>query len=241
VSLAKKAKALVPGLVFMATLAAIAWVLESGLAAEWLSEDWKQRIDRDVRGKGISGEALFVAVGAVACAVAMPRHIVSFMGGYAFGVGLGTLLAVIATELGCIIDFFYARLIGRPLVADRFGSRVKRIDDFLAANPFTMTLLVRLLPIGNNCATSLAAGVSRVPARPFLLGSLLGYVPQTVVFALAGSGIETGAGTRVAMAVLLFVVAAVLGTWLYRKYRHGKTLGEDVDEALDERPNQPKA
>ena len=56
-----------------------------------------------------------------------------------------------------------------------------------------MTLLIRLLPVGNNFATSLAAGVSRVPARPFLLGSLLGYMPQTMVFALAGSGVEMGA------------------------------------------------
>jgi uncharacterized membrane protein YdjX (TVP38/TMEM64 family) len=119
-------------------------------------------------------------------------------------------------------------------VAARFGARVQRIDDFLAANPFSMTLLIRLLPVGNNFATSLAAGVSRVPARPFLLGSFLGYVPQTLVFALAGSGIEAGAGVRVWLAVLLFFVSAATGIWLYHKYRHGKTLGEEVDEALDE-------
>jgi uncharacterized membrane protein YdjX (TVP38/TMEM64 family) len=90
------------------------------------------------------------------------------------------------------------------------------------------------LPVGNNFATSLAAGVSRVPARLFLLGSLLGYIPQTLVFALAGSGIETGAGVRVGLAVLLFFMSAAIGIWLYRKYRHGKTLGDEVDEALDE-------
>lgn len=235
-SLARKLKALVPGLVFLATLAAIAWVLESGLAGEWLSEDWKQRIDRDVRGQGVAGELLYLGVGAIACALALPRHVVSFFGGYAFGAGLGTLLALLATELGCVLTFFYARLIGRPLVAARFGARVRRIDEFLAANPFSMTLLMRLLPVGNNFATSLAAGVSRVPAQPFLLGSLLGYIPQTLVFALAGSGIEMGAGLRVGMAVLLFFVSGAIGIWLYHRYRRGKTLGEEVDEALDERP-----
>ena len=218
-----------PGLVFLATLAAVGYVLESGLLGGLLSENW---IDREVRGKGIPGDLLFLAVGGIATALAVPRHIVSFLGGYAFGLVPGTGLALLATELGCLLTFVYARVIGRPLVSARLGARVRRIEDFLAANPFSMTLLIRLLPVGNNFATCFAAGVSRVPAPPFLLGSLLGYLPQTFVFTLAGSGIEMGAHLRVALAVLVFVVSGAVGIWLYRRYRHGKTLGEDVEKAI---------
>ena len=224
-----KLKTYLPGLVFLATLIAVGYVLESGMLTGLLSEDW---IDREVRGKGIPGELLFVAVGGLVMAVAVPRHMISFLGGYAFGLGLGTLLALAATELGCILVFFYGRFVGRPLVSERLRARVQRIEDFLAANPFSMTLLIRLLPVGNNFATCLAAGLSRVPARPFLLGSLVGYVPQTFVFTLAGSGIEMGASFRIAMAVVFFVVSGALGIWLYRRYRHGKSLGEEVEEAL---------
>lgn len=224
-----KLKTYLPGLVFLATLVAIGYALESGLLSGLLSEDW---IDREVRGKGIPGELLFLAVGGAATALAVPRHIVSFLGGYAFGLGLGTALALLAAELGCLLTFFYARAIGRPLVSARLGARVRRIENFLAANPFSMTLLIRLLPVGNNFATCLAAGVSRVPARPFLLGSLVGYLPQTFVFTLAGSGIEMGGGLRVAFAVLFFVVSGAIGIWLYRRYRHGKSLGEDVEKAI---------
>ena len=224
-----KLRTFLPGLVFLATLIAIGYLVESGLLSGLLSEDW---IDREVRGKGISGELLYLAVGGVVTAVAVPRHVVSFLGGYAFGLGLGTALALLATEIGCVLVFFYGRIIGRPLVGARLGARVRRIEDFLAANPFSMTLLIRLLPVGNNFATCLAAGVSRVPARPFLLGSLLGYLPQTFVFTLAGSGIEMGAAPRVAFAVLFFVVSGAIGIWLYRRFRHGKTLGEDVEKAI---------
>ena len=226
-----KIRTYLPGLVFLTTLIAVGYVLESGLLTGLLSEDW---IDREVRGKGIPGELLYVAVGGLVTAVAVPRHIVSFLGGYAFGVGLGTALALAATELGCVLTFYYARLIGRPLVSARLGARVRRIEDFLAANPFSMTLLIRLLPVGNNFATCLAAGVSRVPARPFLAGSLVGYVPQTLVFALAGSGIEMGATLRVAFAVVFFVASGAIGIWLYRKYRHGKSLGEDVEKSIED-------
>ena len=224
-----KVRTYLPGLVFLATLIAVGYFVESGMLTGMLSEDW---IDHEVRGKGIPGELLYVAVGGLVTAVAVPRHIVSFLGGYAFGLGLGTLLALAATELGCVLVFFYGRFVGRPLVSERLRARVRRVEDFLAANPFSMTLLIRLLPVGNNFATCLAAGVSRVPARPFLLGSLVGYVPQTFVFALAGSGIEMGANFRVALAVLFFVVSGAIGIWLYRRYRNEKSLGEEVEKAI---------
>jgi uncharacterized membrane protein YdjX (TVP38/TMEM64 family) len=227
-----KPRVLVSGLALLATLVAIGWVIESRVFGDVLSAAW---IDTDVRGKGIVGEVLFLCVAGLATAVALPRHVVSFLGGYAFGVLPGALLALIGTVLGCVVTFFYARVIGRPLVSARLGARVQRIEDFLAAHPFWMTVLIRLLPVGNNFATNLAAGVSRVPAIPFFLGSLLGYVPQTLVFALAGSGVDVGAAWRIGIAVALFLVSGVIGAWLYRKYRHGKTLGAEVDEALEER------
>ena len=228
-----KVRTYLPGLVFLATLIALGYVLESGLLTGLLSEAW---IDKEVRGKGIPGELLFVAVGGLVTAVAIPRHIVSFLGGYAFGALLGTALAVLATEIGCVIVFFYGRFVGRPLVNERMSekmrARVRRVEDFLSANPFPMTLLIRLLPMGNNFATSLAAGVSRVPAQPFLLGSLVGYLPQTFVFALAGSGIEVGGRARIVVAVVFFVVSGAIGIWLYRHYRHEKSLGEEVEKAI---------
>ena len=65
-SLKRKFKALLPGLVFLGTLVALAYLVKSGLAGEWISEDWSERIDRDVRGKGAAGELLYLAVGGVA-------------------------------------------------------------------------------------------------------------------------------------------------------------------------------
>jgi uncharacterized membrane protein YdjX (TVP38/TMEM64 family) len=224
-----KFKTYLPGLVFLLTLVAVGYLVETGWLSGLLSEDW---IDREVRGKGMSGELLFLAVGGLVTALAVPRHIVSFLGGYAFGLAQGTALALAATELGCVLAFFYARAVARPLVSARLGARVRRIETFLAANPFSMTLLIRLLPAGNNFATCLAAGVSRVPARPFLLGSLFGYLPLTFVFALAGSGAEAGGMVRVAAAVLCFVVSGAIGIWLYRRYRRGKSLGEDLEKSI---------
>lgn len=222
-------KIILPGLVVLIVLVVIGIVVEAGLSGGLLSTDW---VDREVRGRGMTGGLLFVVVGGFATALAVPRGVVSFLGGYAFGLAQGATLALLAEGLGCALTFSCGRTFARRLASARLGARVRRMEDFLAANPFSMTLLIRLLPVGNNFATNLAVGASRVRALPFLLGSLLGYVPKTFVFALAGSGIETGSELRIAVAVLAFVLSGVIGVWLYRRHRHGKTLGEEVERAL---------
>jgi len=189
----------------------------------------KAWVDAEVRGKGFAGEILFVAVGALFTALPFPRQVVSFLAGYAFGFVAGSLLAVLATALGCILTFHYARFFGRGFVNRRFLHRVQKIDDFIRDNTLNMTLLIRLLPLGSNFATNLAAGVTTVRGLPFFSGSILGYIPQSIVFALIGSGINVDPVLRIGLGVVLFLVSGLLGGYLYRKYRHGKTLDGDTE------------
>ncbi|MDE0539706.1 MAG: SNARE associated Golgi protein, partial [Rhodospirillales bacterium] len=97
----------------------------------------------------------------------------------------------------------------------------------------SMTLLIRLLPAGSNFLTNLAAGVSSARFPLFLAGSAIGYIPQMVVFALLGSGINLDPGLRISASVVLFFVSAGLGIYLFRRVRHGHTFDRAVDEAVE--------
>jgi len=223
------------GLIWIVSLVAVGYALKTTGLGSSIDKTW---IDSDIRGQGFSGELLFLGVGLLFTAVGLPRQVICFLGGYAFGLVEGTMLALLATVLGCFIAFFYARVLGRDFVVSRFPGRVKSIDDFLHDNPLSMTLLIRLLPLGSNLVTNLVAGVSSVGAVPFFLGSATGYLPQTLVFTLVGSGISVDPELRIAISVVLFIISGILGVSLYRKHRHGKSfdsniehkLGVDVDE-----------
>lgn len=221
---------LLPGLVVIAILVGFGYLLKTGLGG-LIDEAW---IDAYVRDQGVRGPLLFLLIAALATAVGLPRQLVSFLGGYAFGFAAGCLLALAACTGGCVISFHAARLLGRRFLSARFPDRIRKADDFLKENPFTMALLIRLLPLGNNLATSLAAGVSSVGGPRFIAGSALGYIPQTVVFALLGSGINLEPGMRIASSVVLFVLSAGLGVHLYRKYHHDKSMDEAIDARLTE-------
>lgn len=219
------------GLILIATFAAIGFLLEGLGLRDALDTHW---IDAEVRGKGLSGDALFVVIGALAVCIGLPRQGVCFLAGYAFGFAEGLLWSTFASMLGCVTTFFYARLMGRSFIAARFPERVARIDAFLAGNTFAMTLLIRLLPVGSNLATNLAAGVAGVRPLPFFLGSVLGYLPQTIVFALLGSGIQVDPVFRIGASVVLFVASGVMGVWLFRRFRHGRHLDAATEAVIEE-------
>jgi len=217
------------GIILIATLVGLGYLLEATPLGTMMDKTW---IDNEVKGQGLSGELLFLGLGVLITVVGLPRQAVSFFGGYAFGITIGTMLALLATLGGCIINFYYSRLLAREIIRNRYHKRVKRIDKFIHDNPLGMTLLIRLLPVGSNILTNLLAGASSVRGLPFFIGSLIGYIPQTVVFALIGSGVVLNPLFRIGLGTVLFVVSGFVGVALYRKYRHGHRLDKETEKQL---------
>lgn len=192
-------------------------------------------VERWVRGRGLLGDLVFIAVGAAATAAGVPRQGVAFLGGYAFGALDGTIAALAAQVLGCAASYGWARLVGRAWaerrLAGRFGRRLRPLRDALASSPFGATLALRLLPVGNNLALNLLAGMAAIPPAPFLAASALGYVPQTVVFALLGKGVRVDGAWQLALAVALFAVSVAIGLALLRRHRAGRAMEDEANGA----------
>jgi len=175
---------------------------------------------------GVPPEVAFVILGAAACMVGVPRQAVAFAGGTAFGALMGSLVGLAAMVAGCAGSFLWARAVGRDWARRRieqaFSGRLARLDRFVAENPFTATLTLRLLPVGNNLALNLLAGLSGVALAPFLAGSAIGYIPQTVVFALLGKGVRVDGAVQLALGLALFAASAAVGVCLLRRGRRSR-------------------
>ncbi len=210
---------------------------------EYGADDLKRWADAEIRGNGLVGSLAFVAVGALFTGLGLSRQIFAFVAGYLYGALAGTGLALLAEMAGVLAGFAYARLLARGAITARYPRRVRRVDEFLGRHPFSMTLAVRLFPVGNNLLVNLLAGVSRIAVAPFLAASVIGHAPQTLVFGLAGSGVATGDGLQSAVAVVLFAVSIGVGIPLYRKFRSGRVFEaaiEDVmGDGIDDYPDRP--
>jgi len=162
----------------------------------------------------------FLLLATATCAVGMPRQAIAFAAGYADGVIFGSLLALVCETAACLLDVVWARSLARDWVRARLPNSVlARVDAALAGQPFIATLSLRLLPVGNNLLLNLAAGVSQVRLAPFLLASALGFIPQTVIFALLGGGIGVDRSVQLAVGVALFALSTGLGAFVFRRQR----------------------
>lgn len=228
-----KTRVILKGLALILSLALLGYLFSTSDLGNSVDKVW---IDARVRGHGLNGALLFLLTGGLLTAIGLPRQIIAFLAGYAFNVWLGTLLGTLAAVLGCMLSFCYARFLGQDLLRARLGNRVGRFSRFIHDHPFAMTVVIRLLPVGNNLAINLVSGFSGIRAGYFFSGSLLGYLPQMLVFALVGSGVHIDRGLRLGFAVGLFLISGAVGTYLYRRFRHGESLDDQVDAALDDAP-----
>jgi uncharacterized membrane protein YdjX (TVP38/TMEM64 family) len=229
-----RARVILKGLALILSLALLGYLFKTSDLGNSVNEAW---IDARVRGHGLNGALLFLLMGGLFTAIGLPRQVIAFLGGYAFSVGMGMLLGALAALLGCMLSFAYARFFGKGFLRARLGERAGRFDRFVHDHPFSMTVLIRLLPVGSNLLTNLAAGISSIRPAYFFAGTLIGYLPQTLVFALVGSGVHIAPMLKLALAIALFLVSMAFGVYLYRRQR-GVALDESLDEALGENAEQ---
>lgn len=181
-----------------------------------VTETW---MDNNVRGQGLRGVAVYVGLVAALTAMGVPRQILSFLGGAVFGALYGALWATVGTALACGMTFTYARCLGRSWIQRRFAHRIAKFNAFVCQSPFLLTTTVRIVPLGSNLLTNFLAGVSTIPALPFLTGSCLGFFLQNGIFALLGSGCTLAAPWHIGFSVLLYALSLGMGFRLYRRYR----------------------
>lgn len=190
-----------------------------------------------VREQGAWGQVTFLGLGIMATAAGVPRQAVGLLAGYAFGAMAGIPLALAAQLGGAMVAFVWAREVGqdwaRARLEGRFGHRLRPLSDVVHDNPFSSVLALRLLPVGNNLALNLLSGLSGIGFVPFLLASAIGYVPQTLIFALIGEGMAVEEGAQIGIAIGLFFISGIIGVLLIRRHRIAKALdpAAEADES----------
>lgn len=92
--------------------------------------------------------------------------------------------------VGCaLVSFAIARFVARDWVQSRLPTRARRFDERLHTHGFRTVLLLRIV-FFTSPVLQYALGVSRVRARPFLLGTVLGVAPFTALITILGVSIN---------------------------------------------------
>ena len=184
--------------------------------AQTLSAAWHHWLT----GDPATALMVFVMVGILFVAVGLPRQTLALVGGYIYGTILGGVLALVVTLAGSALTYLVARRLGRPRLQQRFPALIAKVDDWTSDHVFAKTLALRLFPVGSNLATNLGAGIAHAPPAPYFLASLLGFIPQTAVFALSGTAVGDSSATHMMVALIMLVVSIIIGAYVFKLWRH---------------------
>jgi uncharacterized membrane protein YdjX (TVP38/TMEM64 family) len=138
--------------------------------------------------------AAFVVVLAVMTASSLPGVIPILMltGGYLFGTWIGGLASAAGLTLGAALVFAAIRSSFGAIVrekAERAGGRMKALLGGVQSGGFGYVLSLRLIPFAPFELVSIAAALAGIPLGAYLLGTVLGVLPATLIYGGVGAGI----------------------------------------------------
>ena len=151
--------------------------------------EWLLKLVERIRDMGGVGAAVFVAAYVAATVLLLPGSILTLGAGFAYGPVYGTLLVMVASNLGATMAFLLGRTVLRDRVARRIASdaRFSAVDAAVGAQGFRVVLLLRLSPLFPFNLLNYALGLTRVRLRDYVLASVPGMFPGTLLYVYLGS------------------------------------------------------
>lgn len=132
----------------------------------------------------------FVLAYAAAVALSVPGAVIlTLSGGFLFGAVAGTALTVVAATIGATLVFLLARRIFGADALDRLGPVAQRLAAGLRRDAGPYLLVLRLVPLFPFFLVNLVPAFAGVRLPVFVLTTLVGILPATAVFSLAGAGL----------------------------------------------------
>lgn len=136
--------------------------------------------------------AAFMVIYILQTALSLPgAAILSLAAGAIFGAVAGTVYAVVAATVGATLAFLVTRYLLRDAILKRFGAKLEGLNRELEQRGWNYLLFLRLVPLFPFFLINLAAGLTRLPLRVFVLGTLVGIIPGGFVFVNAGASLAT--------------------------------------------------
>ncbi len=164
-------------------------------------------------GRNMAAAALaFIAFYALVIAFSIPGGaVMTISAGFLFGTLLAAACAVVGGTLGAICLFLAARTAFRDVLRAKAGPALKRMEAGFRENALSYLLFLRLIPLFPFWLVNLVPAFLGVPLRTYALGTFVGIIPGTIVFASLGNGLGAvlDAGARPDLAFLFKPVVLI--------------------------------
>ncbi len=207
-----KGRLLVTVLIAAGIIAFFAFDLKQFFTLDYFQAQ-RAAIDAEVQARPLRSALLFFLVYVAATGLSLPgAAIMTLVAGAVFGLLWGTIIVSFASTLGATLAFLASRFLLRDWVQQKFGERLKPVNDGVAREGAFYLFALRLVPAFPFFAVNLLMGLTPIRTWTYYWVSQIGMLAGTVVYVYAGTQLgefRISAGLIVAFALLgLFPLAA---------------------------------
>ena len=157
--------------------------------------------------------------------------------GTLFSPGIAVLINLAGAFIMILEGYFLGKTIGGD-IGRQLPEKHPKLQGLMhlrESHPFVFVILIRMLKVINYDLGSMYFGAVHAALAPYLLGSLLGMLPEVVLYALIGSGLGHLSAMPVALAGGAYIgfslIAAALLKWLTGRYNTSEgSAPADVEE-----------
>ena len=201
-------------IIFILAVATLVFIYKDQLKLVYKSPEI---VKEYIVGFGVFAPVIFILSYLVQAFVPfIPSSIITMSGGYVFGIAFGTVYSLIGVTIGSIIIFLIARKLGRPFFRKIISKKeLEHFDVFFKKRGDRSILLARSIPMLFPLdIVSIAAGLTQINIRHYVIFSILGFIPNLFILALFGERLSKGMNPAT-VAVLVLIVLVIFG-YLFR-------------------------
>lgn len=147
----------------------------------------------------------------------IPVWIFAVASGVIYGPLLGSIYSLIGVYLSATVAFYLARFLGRSFFLSIFGEKFRELDNKIEGNGFKVIFVMRVTVVFPFDPLSFMAGLSRIKYRPYIVATVLGSIPETIIFNYLGLGLKNILSLK--LLIILSIVLLVVFALVYLRKR----------------------
>ncbi|MCF6766534.1 TVP38/TMEM64 family protein [Thiotrichales bacterium 19S3-7] len=128
----------------------------------------------------------------ISVAISIPgASFLTIIGGFLFGIVLGSIYVVISATIGAVIIFLAAKSALSSWFEQKASSyKLEKFAHGFEENAFNYLLILRLVPLFPFWLVNIVPALFKIRTSIYTLSTFLGIIPGSVVYVLVGNGIS---------------------------------------------------
>ncbi|PCH99434.1 MAG: TVP38/TMEM64 family protein [Alphaproteobacteria bacterium] len=173
----------------------------------------------------IQSLVIFGLVYITATALSLPiASLLTFIGGFLFGVVYGSAIVAICATIGATIIFKVAQSSIGTALRSKAGGLYKRVEKDMETNAFSYLLFLRLVPLFPFFLINILPALFNVRTSTYIITTFIGILPGTIVYVNVGRQLGTIENPADLISPHMILAISLLGVFalvpmLYQKFK----------------------